>query len=896
MNTPLNPLPTPASRCAPIPRGTESSRWRALFSVLALGLLSASPQGLRAQATTPTTGPKEEVVQLSIFEVKGESDEGYRATQTLSGSRTATLLRDTPSSISVLNRAFMEDLIVTDIAELSRFNISGEVGTNNESPISSGNGGTVSRGTNTTNLRDGVTFFVSLDSHNIDRVELLRGPNGFLYTGGGAGGISNQVTKQALRKNAESLTFIAGSRDLYRAEIDVSRTLTDKLAVRTSLAYQRGGGFQNHTRRTYKGLFLTANYRPFRDTNINISADFGENVAVMAPNMLADQFSNTDRTGAATTFTAVQGGFTYVPATNSFFDTVGVRRSTGTNLILFDGSIVGDKLNLQGPGAYNKTGHYAHSIAIDQKIGDKLNLQFAGTLQEGIREIGIKGGASQAAVYRDLAPTRSDGTINPYFNEYYTEFYHGVRRYPEPVISLRASAVYDLKLSFMTQRIVGGLHHQSQEPLDAQFAEFVDPASSSFKGTLINANTLAAYQANVATLNQNRVYRRFYFKDGDGENITQRGAIAGRTVMMRDIAIDGAAGRLSNRYYWNSGGMIGASGTYFNQRLHSMVGWRSDSFNQDPERDFYNAVSRESYQLESTPKVRYRARNDSYNFGGVFHIAKFLAVYGTYAENVVLTSTAGTPGFLPGSIVDPPKGYGTEYGVRWLFLDGRLESNWTYYETNRKAAASIPAAVGTNELALLFPDVNPSGGDSQVVAADGFEFETIANLNRNWRLLWNFSSNDLATSERYPDVKATQRRARDAGLATPQTDAFIESNPDGTPVAGFTKIRSNLVTSYRFETGALKGFNIGGGLQYRQESYQGNFDLNRDGVSEMIWTPGYSVANLILGYRTKIMDRAVNIGVNINNLFDKRYYRASALSTGAVGVGRDFRLSVRVNF
>jgi len=424
----------------------------------------------------------------------------------------------------------------------------------------------------------------------------------------------------------------------------------------------------------------------------------------------------------------------------------------------------------------------------------------------------------------------------------------------------------------------------------------VDPASSSFKGTLINANTLAAYQANVATLNQNRVYRRFYFKDGDGENITQRGAIAGRTVMMRDIAIDGAAGRLSNRYYWNSGGMIGASGTYFNQRLHSMVGWRSDSFNQDPERDFYNAVSRESYQLESTPKVRYRARNDSYNFGGVFHIAKFLAVYGTYAENVVLTSTAGTPGFLPGSIVDPPKGYGTEYGVRWLFLDGRLESNWTYYETNRKAAASIPAAVGTNELALLFPDVNPSGGDSQVVAADGFEFETIANLNRNWRLLWNFSSNDLATSERYPDVKATQRRARDAGLATPQTDAFIESNPDGTPVAGFTKIRSNLVTSYRFETGALKGFNIGGGLQYRQESYQGNFDLNRDGVSEMIWTPGYSVANLILGYRTKIMDRAVNIGVNINNLFDKRYYRASALSTGAVGVGRDFRLSVRVNF
>jgi outer membrane receptor protein involved in Fe transport len=43
------------------------------------------------------------------------------------------------------------------------------------------------------------------------------------------------------------------------------------------------------------------------------------------------------------------------------------------------------------------------------------------------------------------------------------------------------------------------------------------------------------------------------------------------------------------------------------------------------------------------------------------------------------------------------------------------------------------------------------------------------------------------------------------------------------------------------------------------------------------------------------MNRAVNVGLNINNLFDKRYYRAAALSTGSVGVGRDFRLSIRVN-
>jgi len=866
----------------------------------AVALVLGLPPAGRAQTapSAPAAGgeTKDEAIKLSVFEVVADADVGYRATQTLSGSRTAQLLRDTPSSISVLNRALMEDLIVTDIAELSMFNISGEIGTNNESPISSGGGGTASRGTISTNLRDGVVFFVSLDSHNIDRVELLRGPNGFLYTGGGAGGISNQVTKQATRKPTQTLALITGSKDLYRAEFDLNRPLTDKISFRTSLAYQRGGGYQNHTSRRFRGFYATVNYRPFANTNINVSTDFGENVAIMAPNMLSDQFSTTDRLGTTTAYTATTGGFTYVPARGLMYDTVtsATRRSTGTNLILFDGSIVGDKLNLQGPGAYNKTDHYAHSIAIDQKVGSRLNLQVLATWQEGIREIGIKGGSSQASVYRDTRATLPDGRVNPYSGEYYTEFYHGIRNYPEPMQSYRVSAVYDLKFSFMTQRIIGGLHYQSQEPLDEQWAEFVDPSSPAFKGTLINANTLAAYQNNVTVLSQNRVYRRFYFRDGDGADITKRGAIPGQTKMMRDIVVDGSTGRLMNRYYWNEGGMIGATGTYFKERLHSMVGWRQDSFNQDPERDFYNAITGETYQLPGKGAVRYRARPRSYNYGGVFHVTKFLAVYGTYAENVVLTTTAGQPGLLPGTTQAAPKGYGEEYGVRWLFLDGRLESNWTYYNTYRRAAAA-PSAQAREELSLLVPGLNVSGSDSQDVLASGIEFDTVANLTKNWRLVWNYSSNELETAERYPDTKAAKAIANAAGGQTPVTDAFLASVPDGTPVAGFTKVRSNLVTSYRFESGPLKGFNIGGGGQYRKESYQGNFDRDRDGVAEMIWTPGYFVGNLILGYRTRLLDRPVSLGLNINNVFDKKYYRATSLSTGAVGVGRDFRLSVRIN-
>ena len=75
---------------------------------------------------------------------------------------------------------------------------------------------------------------------------------------------------------------------------------------------------------------------------------------------------------------------------------------------------------------------------------------------------------------------------------------------------------------------------------------------------------------------------------------------------------------------------------------------------------------------------------------------------------------------------------------------------------------------------------------------------------------------------------------------TPLTDAFLSAVPDGTPLPGFTKVRSNLVTNYRFDRGPLKGCSIGGGGQYREHSYQGNFDLNRDGVPNNSGRPATS--------------------------------------------------------
>ena len=85
-------------------------------------------------------------------------------------------------------------------------------------------------------------------------------------------------------------------------------------------------------------------------------------------------------------------------------------------------------------------------------------------------------------------------------------------------------------------------------------------------------------------------------------------------------------------------------------------------------------------------------------------------------------------------------------------------------------------------------------------------------------------------------------------------------------------------------------------MQYRDKSYQGNFDLNLDGYAEELWSSGYTLANLMFGYRTRILNRRVDFSLNVNNVLDRDYFRSFALATGAWGEGRNFRFASRVEF
>ena len=72
----------------------------------------------------------------------------------------------------------------------------------------------------------------------------------------------------------------------------------------------------------------------------------------------------------------------------------------------------------------------------------------------------------------------------------------------------------------------------------------------------------------------------------------------------------------------------------------------------------------------------------------------------------------------------------------------------------------------------------------------------------------------------------------------------------------------NLSSRYAFRDGALRGFSVGGGISWRSSFYA------QAGALRLV-SGNYALANLQLGYA---FNDHVELGLTVDNLFDKTYY------------------------
>jgi outer membrane receptor protein involved in Fe transport len=297
-----------------MPTNPDPARRLRRNSVAALATFATLTGSLAAQpansAKPPVPGPplSEETVMLSPFQVASDTDRGYQALNTLSGTRLNSKLEDLGASISVITKQQMQDTAVLDLNDVFLYeantegtgnytqftpNRNGGVidGTANDpatanrirgvgSPIS-GSGVNVSLGNFSSNAR------IPMDTYNIDSVEISRGPNSNLFGLGAAAGTVNLVQSKAnLTRHVAGVTARVDSEGGHRASLDVSRyLLKDKLAFRFSTVTEEKGFTRKPAEEKIKRYFGAVQARPFANTTVNASFERYDN-SYRRPNSL----------------------------------------------------------------------------------------------------------------------------------------------------------------------------------------------------------------------------------------------------------------------------------------------------------------------------------------------------------------------------------------------------------------------------------------------------------------------------------------------------------------------------------------------------------------------------------------------------------------------------------
>ncbi len=886
MNT-RSALPLPKSWLLPLLSG--------ILSVTAPAQTAAP-----APALTTANAPRnaDDAVQLTKFTVSEDPDVGYGTFQTTSAMRTVQDLRNVANSISIMNSQFIEDLGLLTMEDMATWMVSGE---SNPDPNALVQSRIILRGfANAYALRNGWIWYSPMDSFSTERVEELRGPNAFLYGEADVGGAQNQITKRGLfSRDINRVRALVGSWELRRGEIDLNRVLVkNKLAARFAAVHSKNNSWIDNVRRDFRGFYGALTYKPFKNTSVSVMGEHDRTILVQSQGLFVDGFTRA----ASTTLGAI--GYIHQPATGLAYRAQGRVASTGSGLAIIDPTIVPKDLQSAGPSSLYK--NYTSSVTLEAEhhVGKNLHLQLTGNFyQQKLDAFGVSG----RTISRDRSPLLPNGQPNPYFNELYTEYFR-TRNYNGNVVrDIRLSAVYDLDLKWTKQTLIANVQQHQDTPgqKKPKYAEYVDPASANWVGTINPAITQQAFVANRTLFTNNRFIRRYYLRDGlESERTGSVDAIPGVSTWLPDLSNQIAAtGQFINRRFYTPSWGVGTSGTWFKDHLYTMFGYRRDHFNMKTTRGMVRAQPDwvvdyiEAFNTPAQQFVQYKV--DGANYGGVFRLNDMFALGYNYAQSFRMSVGQGAATFNNGELQSLPVGEGTDISARFSLLKGKLEINVTRYKNfTPNARYTVPGVTLQlrDELSAIFPtEFNTAAtADYQTTTARGTEVEMIAMPVRNWRIRVTYADNEVSNVDRVPLLKAFRDEAKALNRATPVLDDFLLTIPEGVPNGGFTKARGNIFSNYRFSEGPLRGFSFGLGANWRLRTYRGTANVSGLATTPVIniWSPAYTLYNASLGYSTRLLKRNVSFNLNVDNLFDKEYFRSTALGSGSWGDPRSFRLAV----
>lgn len=212
---------------------------------------------------------------------------GYDAKTSATATKTETRLVDVPQSVSVITGQQIDDQALRSMSDVLRY-VPGATAAQGEGHRDQ----IVLRGNSSTadffvdGLRDDVQYYRGL--YNVDRVEILKGPNAMVFGRGGGGGIINRVSERPQHRRFASGALSADSEGAGYGEIDLNSPLGGAVFGRLNAVYER---FDND-RRVYDGHRVAINptiaFEPGAATRIDLGFEYVRDRRVVDRGVPAD--------------------------------------------------------------------------------------------------------------------------------------------------------------------------------------------------------------------------------------------------------------------------------------------------------------------------------------------------------------------------------------------------------------------------------------------------------------------------------------------------------------------------------------------------------------------------------------------------------------------------------
>ena len=271
----------------------------------------------------------------------------------------------------------------------------------------------------------------------------------------------------------------------------------------------------------------------------------------------------------------------------------------------------------------------------------------------------------------------------------------------------------------------------------------------------------------------------------------------------------------------------------FTERLRGMFGARLEHFEQSTD-DFTrnHAKSRQTHDA-----LTQRA-------GLLYQLTPEIGVFAnastSFKPNSGLDATGNT--------FKPEEGVGYEVGIKSELFDDRLSTTLAAFHIEKENVLALDPATNTNR----------AMGKAR---SQGVDLQLTGQLTDAVRVIGAFA---------YIDAEVTKG------------DKTI---PTGSRILGVAKRSGSLLGVYEFQDGALRGSDLGAAFTYvgdRSGEAGGSFEL-----------PAYHTVDLLAHYKAT---ENVTVGLNLNNLFDEKYYERSYSNYWVnPGEPRNFTVSLTLN-